>query len=349
MRFGLGPFGAEAYAGKDWSTAYADMLRLVDVAEDHGMDSAWVAERHFADDGYCPSPFVAAAAIAARTTAMRIGVLGILGLVHPLYVAEDAVVVDNASNGRLVFSPMNATPVEMAGYGVASEKYGARFEESVEVLLKAWAPNPFRHEGRFWKIPANMPEHGDAATTEKLTSSPKPAQLELPMWMAGFHHLGVELAARLHAPLLAGAISTSAELRSMFKTYDDGLSPRARAPVRALIRDVYVAGTFEQAREECSDALLYQYRRYARWGLFDGDASEFDVLARDRLLVGDPETIIEQIKALEADLGVEYLVCRMQFPGLDVGAAEQSLVRLSREVIPEFRMADLPTQIRQGV
>jgi hypothetical protein len=39
----------------------------------------------------------------------------------------------------------------------------------------------------------------------------------------------------------------------------------------------------------------------------------------------------------------------MQFPGLPVEQVERSLVRFSQEVIPEFRMADLPTQIRTGV
>jgi alkanesulfonate monooxygenase SsuD/methylene tetrahydromethanopterin reductase-like flavin-dependent oxidoreductase (luciferase family) len=349
MRFGLGPFGAEAYAGKDAGTAYADMLRLVDVAEDHGFDSAWIAERHFADDGYCPAPAVAAAAVAARTSAIRIGVLGILGLVHPLYVAEEAAVIDNASNGRLIFAPMNATPAEMAGFGVAPEDYDARFEESVEVLLNAWAPSAFRHDGRFWRIPANMPEHGEAATAEKLTSTPKPVQFELPMWMAGFHELGLELASRLHVPLLAGAISTGAELREQFSAYAGALAPAARPPLRALIRDIWVAETTEQAEEECAEALLYQYQRYARWGLFDGDASDFAALAADRFLVGDSESVIDRIKTIEDDLGIGCLICRMQFPGLPVDAVERSLVRFSREVIPEFRMAGLPTQIRKGV
>ncbi len=349
MRFGLGPFGLEAYAGKDLRTAYADMLRLIDVAEDRGFDSAWIAERHFAEDGYCPAPAVAAAAIAARTTAMRIGILGILGLVHPLYVAEDTAVVDNASNGRVVFAPMNATPIEMAGYGIPTDEYDERFAESVEVLVKAWAANPFRHEGRFWQLPANMPEHGEATAAKRLTSSPKPAQLELPMWLAGFHELGIEMAGRLHVPLVAGAISTFEELASVFGTYD-GESPAGVRPlVRALIRDVWVAETTEQAEQECADALLYQYQRYARWGLFDGDASEYQALARNRFLVGDPETVIERISAFERDLGVDYLICRMQFPGLAVEHVEQSLIRFSQEVIPEFRMADLPTQIRKGV
>jgi alkanesulfonate monooxygenase SsuD/methylene tetrahydromethanopterin reductase-like flavin-dependent oxidoreductase (luciferase family) len=349
MRFGLGPFGLEAYAGKDVRTAHADMLHLVDVAEDRGFDSAWIAERHFAEDGYCPAPAVAAAAIAARTTAMRIGILGILGLTHPLYSAEEAAVVDNASNGRVIFAPMNATPGEMAGYGVSSDDYDARFTESVEVVLKAWAPSAFRHEGPFWRIPANLPEHGEAATAQRLTSTPKPAQIELPMWMAGFHARGIELAGELDVPLIAGAISTFDELRSVFDAYDSRRKAGGRPPVRALIRDVWVADTTEQAEQECADALLYQYQRYARWGLFAGDASEYQALARERFLVGDPETVIDRIKALEDELGIGYLVCRMQFPGVDVGLVEQALIRFSGEVIPEFRMADLPAQIRRGV
>lgn len=348
MRFGLGPFGAET-SGRDGAAAYEEVLATAELGESRGFDSVWVAERHFAADGYCPSPFVLAAALAARTRALRIGVIATLGLVHPLYVAEDAVVADNASNGRLVLAPANAAPHELAGYGVARDEYDARFEEALEVVLAALAPNPFRHEGRFWRIPANMPEHGEAATNELLSATPKPAQLELPVWPAGFHEPGVRAAARLNAPLLVGPVPDLAGLRSTYAAYDAARPAGARRPLRVAIREVYVADTAERAREECGPYVTAQYERYARWGLFGGATGDFEALARDRFLVGDAETVIAELKRLQQELGLEYLICRFRFPGMPLELVHGAIVRFSREVIPEFRMHALPTQIRTGV
>lgn len=348
MRFGLGPFGIETLA-EGGPAAYESLFATAELGERSGFDSIWLAERHFSADGHCPSPFTVAAALGAKTRAMRVGVFAVLGLVHPLYVAEDAAVADNALNGRLIFAPSNAAHAEMVGYGVLPADYEARFDESLEVVLSAFAPNPFRHEGRFWRIPANMPEHGEAAANERVASTPKPAQLELPVWPTGFHEPGVRAAARLNAPLIAGAIPDLAGLERLFASYDAARPAGTRRPLRLAVRDVYVAETRERAIAECKPFLTAQYERYVRWGYYDGQTGDFDALARDRFLVGDAEDVIAGLKRLEETIGLEYLICRFQFPGLPTERTHRAIERFSLEVIPEFRMHGLPAQIRKGV
>ncbi len=51
---------------------YRDILDQIVRAEELGYDNVWLAEHHFADDGYNPSPLTMAAAIAARTSRIRI-------------------------------------------------------------------------------------------------------------------------------------------------------------------------------------------------------------------------------------------------------------------------------------
>jgi hypothetical protein len=55
--------------------------------------------------------------------------------------------------------------------------------ESVDVLMAATSARPFRHHGARWTIPARRAENG--VTEQRVRLTPPPAQLELPIWLAG--------------------------------------------------------------------------------------------------------------------------------------------------------------------
>ena len=72
------------------------------VAEELGYESVWVSEHHVTDEGYLPSVFPLLAAIAARTTTIRLGSAILLGpFHHPIRFAEDVAFVDQLSGGRV--------------------------------------------------------------------------------------------------------------------------------------------------------------------------------------------------------------------------------------------------------
>jgi alkanesulfonate monooxygenase SsuD/methylene tetrahydromethanopterin reductase-like flavin-dependent oxidoreductase (luciferase family) len=94
----------------------AERYRLAEAqiahAERFGYDAAWVAQHHFHEhEGGLPSPFVFLGHLAARTTRIRLGT-GIitLPLEFPVRVAEDAIVLDLLSNGRLELGVGNGQP-----------------------------------------------------------------------------------------------------------------------------------------------------------------------------------------------------------------------------------------------
>src|SRR4051812_3445368 len=88
--------------GTSSTQLYSAMLEHVAFADRHGFDRVLFSEHHDADDGYCPSPLVAAAAAAARTRRLKIRIQALILPLHdPLRVAEDAAILDIVSGGRL--------------------------------------------------------------------------------------------------------------------------------------------------------------------------------------------------------------------------------------------------------
>ena len=72
---------------------YSDAIDLAVEAERLGIDSVWVSEHHFFDDGYLPQPFTMLAAIAARTTRVLLGTAIVVApLHHPVHLAEQAAI-----------------------------------------------------------------------------------------------------------------------------------------------------------------------------------------------------------------------------------------------------------------
>jgi len=84
------------------SRLYGFALEMCEEFERLGGDSVWVTEHHLFDDDYLPQPLTFAAAIAARTSRVRIGTGILIAPLHrPAEIAEQAAVVDILSDGRL--------------------------------------------------------------------------------------------------------------------------------------------------------------------------------------------------------------------------------------------------------
>lgn len=86
----------------DPARALRDTVTLAVVAEELGFASFWVAQHHGGAGGVLPSPLVLLAAVAERTSTIRVGTAVVAAaLEDPLRLAEDAAVLDALSGGRL--------------------------------------------------------------------------------------------------------------------------------------------------------------------------------------------------------------------------------------------------------
>ena len=136
MKFGIGPFNLQAAhgSGKPHAEVYREMLEQVELAEELGFDSAWLIEHHFKEDGECPSVLLAASAMAARTSEIKIGTAMLLLPLHrPVRVAEDVAVLDNIANGRVIVGvAAGYRPIEFEGLGEPRKGRESRMEEQLE-------------------------------------------------------------------------------------------------------------------------------------------------------------------------------------------------------------------------
>lgn len=129
---------------------YAAAIELASWAESRGALAAVVHEHHATPDGYLPSPMVLASALAARTTTLPITVaVVLLPLYNAVRLAEEMVVLDHISRGRVSYiAAIGYRPEEYEMYGVDFHRRGRIAEEGLGVLLRTKTGEPFEHEGR---------------------------------------------------------------------------------------------------------------------------------------------------------------------------------------------------------
>ena len=129
---------------------YAAAIEMAAFAETRGALTAAVCEHHTTADGYLPSPLVLATAMAARTTTLPIMTAAlILPLYDPIRLAEDMVVLDIISRGRVSYIlAIGYRPEEFDHHGADFRRRGRLVEGQLALLLHAKAGEPFEHEGR---------------------------------------------------------------------------------------------------------------------------------------------------------------------------------------------------------
>src|SRR5476651_2139142 len=82
---------------------YLNELALADMAEPLGFESIWSVEHHFTDYTMCPDVLQFLTYMAGRTTTVKLGSMVLVLPWHdPVRAAEQIVLLDHMSNGRLI-------------------------------------------------------------------------------------------------------------------------------------------------------------------------------------------------------------------------------------------------------
>ncbi len=301
------------------------------VAEASGFSSLWVSEHHGAP-GYIASTLVALAALATRTSRVRLGPLVLLmPQHHPLRVAEDGAMVDRISGGRFILAVgLGYLDGEFAVLGIPKTERRSRMEEGLQVVSRLWTEERVTFSGRHFALEA-------ASIHPRAIQKPRP-----PIWLGGWADKALERAARLGDAWVPGPTADLEALCRCAAVYREALSAQGkRAGAEApACREVFIAPTQREAVERGGRPLAKFYREsYFKWSHpLAGKAGMTDEeIMRDRFIVGDPEACIAQVERFRAALGWTHLICRMEAPGTRHEDLLESIRLFGSTVIPHFR------------
>jgi alkanesulfonate monooxygenase SsuD/methylene tetrahydromethanopterin reductase-like flavin-dependent oxidoreductase (luciferase family) len=329
--------------------AFDEALEQVDVAEECGLDAMWLAELHFAPErSLLSAPIAIAAAIAARTTHMKIGTaVQVLPLCHPLRLAEEAATVDQLSRGRLIFGIGRSGVVRTYDmYGVPYGESVERFNEALDIIRLAWTQEKFSYSGKYHRF-------GEVSVT------PRPYQKPYPeIRMAASAGDTFPVIGALGLPIFASARHVRwSELKEQAKQYRAAWRAAGHPGEGALFvsAPTYLAASDEAARDEAAPSIMSFYRYQAAL-LADSIARSakpsksqmarqqrlanltFEQAMQDHVLVGTPETVSARLATLREELGLDGILAEVNCGGLIPHARVLDALRLlCIEVQPRFR------------
>jgi alkanesulfonate monooxygenase SsuD/methylene tetrahydromethanopterin reductase-like flavin-dependent oxidoreductase (luciferase family) len=338
MQFGT--FGsASARRGSaepDSTEGYHDWIEYNVEAEALGLRSAFCVEHHFTGFGQVSATLNLLTWLGARTTSMRLGTaVTVLPWHNPVLLAEQAATLDLLSGGRLDFGIGSGYRYnEFHGFDIALDEARERFEESIDVILKAWTSNePFTHRGKYWTF-------RDIVVEPQSFRRPHPA-----VWMGAGSERSIRDVARRGFNLLLGQYSSPADVGRNIAIYRDAVEARGEPwdPMRVGVTRSFFVTDDPRERDAALERRLAGRMRMLKLGTTpdgrvlggpdsaEGDPAEINLASA---IYGAPDEIARRIEALRG-AGAGYLLLSNGAPG-GGERARRNLRRFAREVMPAF-------------
>lgn len=324
MEFGI---YLNQYLDERTTFTFDDLLMQGAELERLGYDAAAVGERHFYDDGFL-DVFSCLTALGGHLEDIDLMAnILILPIYHPVHVAERITAIDHLMDGRTRWGvSLGYRESELVNFGVPMDERVPRFLESIEVLKRLLEGERFDHDGTHFQF-------------EDGFISPTPVQDPRPPILGGGSAIPAVKRAANRCDGFTAAITEPYQLeedvRRYYDTLDEVGKDRTEGQVTIMV-DGYVGRSTEGAREALDPYILDLTEKYIRWGNpeFDG-RPDFDDIA-DQTMIGTPAEVAERVATYE-EIGVDHLIFRTQFPGMDNERALESVRRFADEVMPEFR------------
>ncbi|HWW54325.1 MAG TPA: LLM class flavin-dependent oxidoreductase [Acidimicrobiales bacterium] len=353
------PYGQREHEQK----AYREAIEQITLADKFGFNTSWHVEHHFREGrSHSPAPEVIIGALTQCTENLRLG-FGVTLLPHaftpPMRVAEKVATADILSGGRVEWGTGRSTPMEQIAFGVDREASRDQWQEAIEAIVQMWESEYFEFHGKYLDFPRRM-------VTPKPVQDPHP-----PAWMAATSAGSSAVAGQLGLGLLSFAIMQPIQkMAKQIEQYREAAknpTPITRVTTNkvAAYTLVHCAETMEQCEKNgIWDSVWWWYQNIAEFTL-EWEFPHFSQEERDSLfplltmqkegkfdphifndadmiIVGDPDQCFEKMVKYH-ELGVDQLICYVQFGYLPHESIMRTIELLGKEIIPKLEKMEIQT------
>ncbi len=358
MRFGIyaemqTPPG-KSHAGMTW-----EIFLQIEHADAVGFDVYSVIDHHFFQKfSISANPLALFAAVAQRTKRIRLRTaLHTLPLENPMRLAGQIAMADILTNGRLecglgrghawLFGPAN----------VPLEQSRPRYNEAVEILLRAWTEEEFSFHGQYYNV-------------EKVSVVPKPVQKPHPrLFTGGTSDVTYQMAGERGWGIFVPPLLPYKVLEGPLGIYKKACAQHGHQPDIVYIRPVYLGDDEKQIRREV-EAALHNFLafnaspveslqgeskkaelRAKGYGFYASGALESltrltyeEIVDQEIGFIGTPKKVIRQIENLATVGGIGELAIVANFGGLEHWKSIKTQQLFAEQVMPAFHAVADPAE-----
>ena len=345
---------------------YRNLVEWARTADSLGFDTMWLTEHHFQYEGYevLPNLILFGQHLASQTKNLRLGqMFNVVPQWNPLRLAEDFAIADIITGGRMEFGvgrgtvPREAWPlgtVVASGDNDMSAEHDRInrqiFEESLEIIKRAWTNERFSFKGEHFTLPAeDIPDRG--SNVDDLTLIPRP-QRSIDIFQPVTSPETIEYVPRAgHKAVywLQNADSQLDKWNKFAKIRDDMGKPVAPGDDRCLVLNVHVGKTREAAMKKGKPGhdefcrFLAPYGRFSSYRNADGSKVAFDhcptvqeSIDQKIQAIGSVDDVVDTIGFWRDLLDLKHLIIFFDFPGLTRQEMKDQLHMVAEEVMPRL-------------
>ncbi|GAA0794642.1 LLM class flavin-dependent oxidoreductase [Spirilliplanes yamanashiensis] len=335
VQFGVDTFGDVSVGPDGRRLGYAEVIRnVVDqavLAEEVGLDAFGVGEHH-RDDFAVSAPEIVLAAVAGRTTRIRLGTaVTVLSSDDPVRVFERFATLDAVSGGRAEIILGRGSFTEsfpLFGYDLAD--YDRLFAEKADLMAHLLTEDAVTWEGTV--RPPLKEQH----------VYPKTESGRITTWIGvGGSPESVVRAAQYGFPLVLAIIGGAPERFAPYvELYHRALKEFGRDPLPVAVHSPgFVAATDAEAVDTLwphARAMLTRIGRERGWPPPNRQRFEADI-AEGAWHVGSPETVAAKVAATVRALGVQRFDLKYSHGTLPHEAQLEAIRLYGTEVLPRVR------------
>ena len=322
MRFGM--FGS-AQAGRggpdtDSGAGFREFVERNIEAEALGYHSTFLVEHHFTGFGQVSATLNLLTWIGALTSTLRLGTaVTVLPWHNPVLLAEQIATLDLLSEGRVDAGIGKGYRLkEFEGFAMPVEEADARFEECLEVMLKAWtSDSPWSHRGKYW-------QYDNVVVEPPSTQKPHPQ-----LWMGAGSPRSVKQVAQLGFNMLLGqydSFDMIVDEIAMYKSEVESLGRTFDPLSVAVARSVNIVNSNNDYEEAMNNRMAA--RRRTQEHALQSSFEDTREATEAGTIYGSLEHVTKEIQTLR-DVGIEYVL-------LNCPAGISTLRRFAKDVIPSF-------------